>query len=52
MASSEVLNLIIGYAGEAFVYLLPIIAFLAGLNFIVTWIMSLTMGLGKRTFRG
>ena len=52
MASSDIVTMIVGFAGEAFVYMLPIIAVLAGINFIVTWIMSLTMGLGKRTFRG
>ena len=52
MASSDVVVLIIEFTLSALTYLLPVIAILAGINFIVTWLMSLTMGLGKRTFRG
>jgi len=50
MASADVINVLIATFEDAFIYLLPIIGVLAGINFLVTWIMSITMGLGKRTF--
>lgn len=52
MASSDVVNLIVSVATDSMTYMLPIIAVLAGINFIVSWLMSVTMGLGRRTFRG
>jgi hypothetical protein len=52
MASADVVSQILEFAGTSFVYLLPVIGILAGINFIFTWVMSLTMGLGRRTFRG
>lgn len=52
MASEEIVVKIIEMTSTMLVYMLPVIAILAGINFIVTWLMSITMGLGKRTFRG
>lgn len=52
MASSELVAEILVFAGQSFVYMLPVIGTLAGINFVVSWVMSLTMGMGKRTFRG
>jgi len=50
VANSDVITLLITTFNDAFTYLLPIIGFMAGVNFLVTWLMSITMGLGKRTF--
>ncbi len=52
MANTEVVNQIISMTTDFLTYMLPVIAVLAGINFIVTWFMSITMGLGRRTFRG
>lgn len=52
MANSAVVDLIVSTVTDAMTYMLPIIALLAGINFIVSWFMSVTMGLGRRTFRG
>jgi hypothetical protein len=52
MASSDVVNQIISMTQDFLTYMLPIIAILSGINFMVTWLMSVTMGLGRRTFKG
>ncbi len=52
MANSEVITTLIDMIGEMLLYLLPVIAFLAGVNFMVTWFMSVVFGMGKRTFKG
>jgi hypothetical protein len=52
MTNTEVVSAIIGIVTDAMTYMLPIIAILAGINFMVSWLMSVTMGLGRRTFRG
>ena len=52
MASEEVVLQIIDLTANFLTYMLPVIGILAGINFIVTWLMSITMGLGRRTFRG
>jgi hypothetical protein len=52
MANTDVINTIIGLVQQYFVYMLPIIALLAGITFMVSFLMSVTMGLGRRTFRG
>jgi hypothetical protein len=52
MASSDVVNLIITTVASYFTYMLPVIAILAGITFMVSFLMSVTMGLGRRTFRG
>jgi len=51
MANSDVIALIIEGTVDCIHYMLPVIAFLSGVNFVVTWLMSVTMGMGKRTFR-
>lgn len=52
MASTEIVDIIIQLTQEMLVYMLPVIGILAGINFIITWLMSLTLGLGRRTFKG
>jgi hypothetical protein len=52
MASADVVTQIINLVQDFLTYMLPIIAVLAGINFLITWLMSVTMGLGRRTFRG
>lgn len=51
MANTEVIATIIELTQDYFTYMIPVIALLAGINFMVTWFMSLTMGLGRRTFK-
>jgi len=43
---------LIATISEMMVYLLPILGILAGVNLVLTWLMSLTVGLGRRTFKG
>lgn len=50
MASSEVVTLLIETIADYFTYMLPIIAVLSGIVFMVSFFMSVTMGLGRRTF--
>lgn len=52
MASSEVVDLIIAMVQDYFEYMLPIIGVLAGITFITSFLMYLTMGLGRRVFKG
>ncbi len=52
MANTEIITLIPETTAECLTYMIPIIGILAGINFIVSWLMSVTMGMGKRTFRG
>lgn len=52
MAPAEVVTQIIDMTKDFLTYMLPIIGILAGINFMVSWFMSVTMGLGRRTFRG
>lgn len=50
MANSDVVNLIIAGSANMIHYLLPVIGVLAGLTFMFTFLMSVTMGFGRRTF--
>jgi len=52
MANTEIIDAILITATQYFVYMLPIIGILAGLNWLASFLMSVTMGMGKRTFRG
>jgi len=51
MANTDVINLIVSTTASYFTYMLPIIGVLAGLSFLMTFFFSVTMGLGRRTFR-
>ncbi len=52
MANTDLVNLIVSTVSSYFTYMLPIIGILAGISFMVSFLMSVTMGLGRRTFRG
>jgi hypothetical protein len=52
MANEAVITTLIDMIGEMLVYMLPVIAFLAGVTFMVTWFMSVVFGMGRRTFKG
>jgi hypothetical protein len=51
MANTDVIAKIIELTSSYFTYMLPIIGLMAGITFMVTWFTSLTMGLGRRTFK-
>jgi hypothetical protein len=51
MANTDVINLIVQTTADYFTYMLPIIGVLAGISFMATFLFSVTMGLGRRTFR-
>ena len=44
MANSEVLDLVIQSVTSTITYMLPVVAFLAGVNFVVGWLMSILFG--------
>jgi hypothetical protein len=52
MASADMVNLLLSFVGDTMTYMIPIIAVLAGLNFIITWFMSVVFGLGRQSFKG
>lgn len=52
MANTDVITIILDMTRDYFTYMLPIIGVLAGISFIVTFLFSITMGLGRRTFKG
>lgn len=52
MADTGVINLILQVAQSYMIYLLPIIGIMSGIIFIITWLMSITLGFGRRTFKG
>lgn len=52
MIDTSIVNDIIATTQGYFTYILPVIAVMSGVVFIVSWLMSLTVGLAKRTFRG
>jgi hypothetical protein len=52
MANTAVIDTIISLVQQYFVYMLPIIALLSGITFMVSFFMEALLGWGKRTFRG
>lgn len=52
MANTDVINTIIQLVAEYFTYMLPIVGVLAGITFMVSFFYSVTLGMGRRTFRG
>ena len=50
MTVQEVINLILSTYADAFAYLLPVIAVMAGINWIVGFLIFTTFGLERRTF--
>lgn len=51
MANTDVVSLIISTAAQYFTYMLPIIAVLAGITFMVSFLLSVTLGMGRRIMR-
>lgn len=52
MANTEIVDLIIQQTADMLTYMLPVIGIMAGIIFMISWLMSITIGLGRRTFRG
>ncbi len=52
MANTDVIEIILNMTREYLFYMLPIIAILSGITFIFSMLYSVTLGLGRRTFRG
>jgi preprotein translocase subunit SecF len=52
MANTAVIDTIISLVKDYMTYMLPVIALLAGLSFIFSFLFVITMGLGRRTFKG
>ncbi len=52
MANTDVINLIFATFADAFTYLLPIIAVLAGVNFVFQFLIYIMFGTVSRTFKG
>lgn len=50
MTNTEVINLILSTYADSFQYMLPIIAVMAGINWIVGFLIFATFGLERRTF--
>lgn len=50
MTSEAVVLEIIETARQTLVYLLPVIGTIAGINYVVSWIMYLTVEQGNRVF--
>lgn len=51
MANTEVINLILETTADMLQYMLPIIGILSGIIFIVSFLLYLTVGLGRRVFK-
>jgi hypothetical protein len=51
MANTDVINLILSNVLSMVTYMLPVIALLSGVVFMVSWLMNLTLGLGRRVFK-
>lgn len=52
MTNTEVVTAIVQLFVDMLDFMVPIIGVLAGLSFVLTWITSVTLGAGRRTFRG
>lgn len=50
MTNQEVINIILVTYADSLQYLLPIVAVMAGVNWIVGFLFAATFGLEKRTF--
>lgn len=51
MANTDIVNVIITTTADMIEYLLPIIAIMSGITFILTFLLSVTLGWGNRTFK-
>jgi len=52
MANSAIIDLIIANVADMLTYMMPIIGLLSGIIFIVSFFLYVTIGLGRRVFRG
>lgn len=52
MTNTQVVGQIVDLTGQFLTFMLPVIGVLAGITFIVTALLSVTLGLGRRSFRG
>lgn len=51
MTNTEVVTQLVTIFGEFITFMLPIIGLMAGLAFVVTWLMYITVGIGRRVFK-
>jgi len=51
MTNTEIVGEILLMTKDFLQFMLPIIGIMAGIIFIVTWLMSITVGSGRRTFK-
>jgi hypothetical protein len=52
MANTEVITTILDLVKDMLTYMLPVIGVLAGIKFMISWLMSVTLGMGRQTFKG
>jgi hypothetical protein len=52
MTNTEVVTTIVDLFVQMLDFMVPVIGALAGISFVLTWLTSITMGAGRRTFRG
>jgi len=52
MANTDVINLIIQTAASYITYMLPVLGILAGLTFIFSMLYAVTLGFGRKAFKG
>jgi len=52
MTNTDVVGAILDLVAEYTIFMLPVIGILSALSFIFTFLFAVTLGLGKRTFKG
>lgn len=52
MSNTDVIGEIVVLAGDFLVYMLPVIAFMSALTFIMSFLYEATIGTARRSFRG
>lgn len=51
MANADVINLIISNVATMLLYMMPVVAVMSGIIFIVSWVTHITLGMARRTFK-
>lgn len=51
MANTQVIAEIISMTGDMLTYMLPVIAVLSGITLMISFLLSVTLGMGRRTFK-
>jgi hypothetical protein len=51
MANSAIIDLIVETVRDMLIYMLPIIGLLAGLTFVFSFLIAVTIGWGRKTFK-